>query len=112
MKEEVLKEKIYTALAQVIDPELGIDIVSMGLIYAVNLKKLKKDQFAAVIDYTLTTAGCPLASIIQSMILDKLYQLDPKHLSKENIQLNLVFDPPWTPDMMSSEVKEKLNFFL
>jgi len=112
MTKKELEKKIWDQLATVIDPELGIDIVNMGLVYSVTLAKTHKHQWQLEVEMTLTTAGCPLAGVIHAMVMTALVKIDSQVLPKENIKLNLVFDPPWTPDMMSSEAKEKLKFFL
>ncbi len=109
MTKKELVKRVWDQLAKVIDPELGIDIVSLGLVYdvSVELDPLKID-----IDLTLTTAGCPLAGVIQAMVVQTVLDLKLEDLSKEKIKVNLVFDPPWTPDMMSQAAKTKLKFLL
>ena len=85
-------------LATVMDPELHIDIVSLGLIYKV---KIKGNQ--ATVEMTLTTPGCPLAPIIDRMIKEALEPLGVV------VTLDLVWDPPWTKEMMSEEGRLKLG---
>ena len=111
---KTLEKQVWDALATVIDPELNMDIVAMGLVYGVKIKLKDKNKplFAVEIEMTLTTAGCPLVGVIQAMILQAVGEIDPKILPKKNVKLNLVFDPPWTPDMMSQAAKEKLKFIL
>jgi len=86
------------ALAQVMDPELHIDIVSLGLIYGV---KIEGSQ--VTVEMTLTTPGCPLAPIIDRMIKEALEPLGAK------VTLELVWDPPWVKEMMSEEARIKLG---
>lgn len=99
----VFKEKIvFDRLRKVIDPELDIDIVRLGLIYRV---KINKNKIRVVM--TLTTPGCPLAPVIDQMVRDALFDLveDPQ----EDLEIDLTFDPPWTPDMMDEETRLELG---
>ena len=82
---EAIKEDILTALETVIDPELGIDIVNLGLIYEV------------VIKMTLTTMGCPLADVLTEQIHGVLKDIPEVN----NIEVKLVWYPAWTTDKMS-----------
>ena len=109
MTKKELAKQVWDQLAKVVDPELGIDIVSLGLVYdvLVELDPLKID-----IDLTLTTAGCPLAGVIQAMVVQAALDIKLKDLSKDKVRVNLVFDPPWTPDMMSQAARTKLKFLL
>ena len=85
------------------DPELNVDIVSLGLIYKIDIDLKNKK---AIIEMTLTTPTCPLADLI----LDDVKFALSKIKSLESIDVNLTFDPPWTPERMSPEAKEKLGF--
>ena len=103
-------EKVYTALKTVIDPELQIDIVSLGLIYDVSIELgLKAGESSKIkITMTLTTPGCPLAPVIDDMVHQALFGLvdDVDH----NVEVNLTFDPPWVTDMMTEEARLELGF--
>lgn len=91
---EGIKEQILAALETVIDPELGIDIVNLGLIYDVEISPETGDT---VIKMTLTTMGCPLADILTDSIHDAL-----KEVSEVNgVEVKLVWYPAWTTDKMS-----------
>ncbi len=90
--------QIYDSLRTIMDPELHVDIVSLGLIYKVKISKSKVN-----VVMTLTTPGCPLAPVIDRMIREALAPLGVV------VELELVWDPPWTTDMMSEEVKLKLG---
>ncbi len=98
MKKESKKKdpKILELLKHVIDPELQIPIVEMGLIYEAQLK-----EKTAYIVMTLTTVGCPLFSVIESDIKEAL--LNSKDIDK--VEIELTFDPPWHPGMMSEQYK-------
>ena len=91
---EEIKDRILTALETVIDPELGIDIVNLGLIYEVDFDG---DSGASVIKMTLTTMGCPLADVITDEIHDALQEVP----EVKNIEVKLVWYPAWTTDRMS-----------
>ena len=116
-----LEAQIWQALHNVIDPELGIDIVKLGLIYRVTVKAkpaelasenpLNNQPVAEPVEIlmTLTTPGCPLAAVFDSMVRDALFGipgLDPDH----DVKIILTFDPPWVPDMMDEEAKAELGF--
>lgn len=94
----ITKVKVMEKLAKVMDPELHIDIVSLGLIYEVKVKGRK-----VKVEMTLTTPGCPLAPIIDRMIKEALEPLGSE------VELELVWDPPWTKDMMNEEARVKLG---
>lgn len=88
-----IKEHIVAALEQVIDPELGIDIVNLGLVYEVELY----DGGKCIIKMTLTTMGCPLADVITEQIIQALKEV-PEVTDSE---VQLVWYPAWTTDRMS-----------
>ncbi|MGX7195098.1 metal-sulfur cluster assembly factor [Enterococcus olivae] len=91
---EEIKDRILTALETVIDPELGIDIVNLGLIYEVGFDG---ETGESVIKMTLTTMGCPLADVITEEIHDALKDVP----EVEKIEVKLVWYPAWTTDKMS-----------
>jgi len=95
------KKKVLNKLSEVMDPELNISIVDLGLVYDA---KLIKDKVKVVM--TLTTIGCPLFFLIESQIKDKIKELGIK---EKNIILNLTFDPPWTMEKMSKKGKTMLG---
>lgn len=89
------------SLSNVMDPEMHMSIVDMGLIY--NVKVSKKGVHILM---TLTTIGCPLYSVIEEDIRNKLADLGFLH---KNIKLELTFDPPWSLDRMSKKGKAMLG---
>jgi metal-sulfur cluster biosynthetic enzyme len=99
----ISEKQVWEQLKTVIDPELSLDVVSLGFIYDV---QVKDDQIK--INYSLTTPGCPLANFIAQNMRQALSELvdDPN----SQIELRLVFDPAWTPDMMSQEAKKSLGY--
>jgi metal-sulfur cluster biosynthetic enzyme len=98
---EELKESIMGALELVIDPELGIDIVNLGLIY-----DLKMDEEGNLsIDMTLTAMGCPLAGTIVDQVKRALADIP----EVKDTEVNIVWNPPWNKDMMSRYAKIALG---
>lgn len=97
----ITKEQVLAQLATVMDPELHIDIVSLGLIYEVRV-----DQHVNI-KMTLTTPGCPLAPVIDTMVKDAIVKLPG--LSRQDIAVELVWEPAWSVDLMSEEAKLQLG---
>lgn len=93
---------VLEALHAVIDPELGLDIVSLGMVYGVAVV----DSHVAI-EMTLTTPGCPLHESIDADVRHCLGQVP----GVDEITVDLVWDPPWTPDAMTDEAKRQLGFF-
>ncbi|EOG9415292.1 metal-sulfur cluster assembly factor [Listeria monocytogenes] len=99
--DEQLKENLMGALEQVIDPELGIDIVNIGLVYDVELD----DDGLCTVSMTLTTMGCPLAGILTEQVQMALSDIP----EVKDTSVNLVWNPPWTKDRMSRYAKIALG---
>ena len=97
----MLKDQdIFNALKGVIDPELGINVVDLGLVYGVEI-----NEGVVRVEMTLTSPGCPLAGLIDQMVKSAVGKLD----GVERVELELVWDPPWIPAMMSEEVREEFG---
>ena len=92
---------VLEALRQVEDPELGMDIVDLGLVYEVEVE----DSKARVL-YSLTSMGCPAGPLIAQDIDSAVRQVE----GIQDVELELTFDPPWTPDRMSDDAKFILGF--
>jgi metal-sulfur cluster biosynthetic enzyme len=88
-------------LRQVEDPELGMDIVDLGLVYEAEVEDSK-----AKVLYSLTSMGCPAGPLIAQDIDSAVRQVE----GIEDVELELTFDPPWTPDRMSDDAKFILGF--
>ena len=97
----VTREDVVEALHQVEDPELGMDIVELGLMYDVEV-----DGPNVKILYSLTSMGCPAGPMIADGIVDVASSVP----GVENVETELTFDPPWTPDRMSDDAKFILGF--
>lgn len=96
------RELVYAALSEVIDPELGVNIFDLGLVY-----ELVLDASGNVaIRMTLTTPGCPLGGYLDDEIHSCLQQFP----SLGEVSVDLVFVPPWHPDMMSDAAKDQLGW--
>ena len=95
------ENQVLDALKSVIDPEIGINIVDLGLIYKVRLEEKE-----ITIDLTLTTPGCPMHDGMPDWVRESLKRLSPD----ASIEVNLVWNPKWTPKLMSQEAKKQLGF--
>lgn len=107
----ITRDWVYECLKQVIDPELNVDIVSLGLIYDVSVSPVQTEKGEKThlhILMTLTTPGCPLAGSFQFMVKDSLKGL-PEINVDTDLEVELTFDPPWTVDMMDQETKMTLG---
>ncbi|WP_144558872.1 metal-sulfur cluster assembly factor [Shouchella miscanthi] len=98
------KDRVMAELENVIDPELGIDIVNLGLVYDVHLD----ENINAEVEMTLTAMGCPLAGTIVSDVKNSLKEL--QELGElGDVDVNIVWSPPWTKDKMSRYAKIALG---
>ncbi|MDX6482167.1 MAG: hypothetical protein QOG85_2677 [Gaiellaceae bacterium] len=95
------KEEVLEVLRTVEDPELGMDVVDLGLVYEVEVVDSK-----AKILYSLTSMGCPAGPLIAEDMAGAARQVE----GIEDVELELTFDPPWTPDRMSDDAKFILGF--
>ena len=94
------KEKIISEIKKIYDPELPVNIYDLGLIYDIQVKGRK-----AEIKMTLTTPNCPVAESLPKEVKEGALQVD----EIDDVDLQLVWDPPWSKDMMSEEAKLELN---
>lgn len=94
----VTEELVRGMLLDVLDPEIQIDIVNLGMVYNVNISEDGKKVTVLV---TLTTMGCPLFDDIKDQIVERVSSLD----GVEQVDVELTFDPPWSKDLMSEEAK-------
>jgi len=95
------KEELFEALKQVEDPELGMDIVELGLLYDVEVQGPRVH-----IKYSLTSMGCPAGPLIQQSVEEVAASLP----GVEDVDTELTWDPPWTPEKMSDDAKFILGF--
>jgi metal-sulfur cluster biosynthetic enzyme len=97
-----LREIIGRALETVVDPEVALNIVDVGLVHGVKVA----DDFVHV-DVTMTSAACPVADVIVGDIEDGLGRVLPRHLK---IKVELVWEPPWTPARISASAREAMGW--
>ena len=95
------KDEVLEILRKVIDPEIGINVVDLGLVYDVNIDDNRLD-----VDMTMTTAACPLGAYITDQAGMLLRQFFPD----ADVNINLVWHPPWTPEMMSDTARQQLGW--
>ncbi|RIW35283.1 metal-sulfur cluster assembly factor [Bacillus salacetis] len=99
--DQEMKDSMMGALEQVVDPELGIDIVNLGLVYDVELD----DEGKAIVTMTLTSMGCPLAGTIVDQVKAALSDLP----EVKETEVDIVWNPPWSKDKMSRYAKIALG---
>jgi metal-sulfur cluster biosynthetic enzyme len=96
------QEAVLEALRNVYDPELGINIVDLGLVYEVEIRDGEVD-----ITYSLTTMGCPIGPLIEEQMQQFLAGVE----GVREVRAEMVLRPPWSPEMMSEEAKAALGVF-
>ncbi|MBX6353790.1 MAG: metal-sulfur cluster assembly factor [Thermoflavifilum sp.] len=94
----ITEEQVKALLMDVLDPEIQIDIVNLGMVYGVDISE---DGKTVKVTMTLTTMGCPIFDMLRDEIIEKVKTLP----GVENVDVELTFDPPWSPEMMSEEAK-------
>lgn len=94
-------EEVNDALSNVIDPELGLDFVELGLVYDVAI-----DGSTVNITFSLTTPACPIGPQVSEQMIEFVGELD----DVDEVVPKMVFDPPWTPERMSEDAKFALGF--
>lgn len=97
------RDRLLETLKNVYDPELGINIVDLGLVYEVNIE----DDGLVHVEYTLTTMGCPIGPLIEQQIEALLSNVQ----GVKGVDAEMVLRPAWSPEMMSEEAKAALGFF-
>lgn len=100
---ETLTQALVKELKTVFDPEIPVDIYELGLIYKVDVA----DNKDITIDMTLTAPGCPVAGEMPGWVKEAVSRVP----GIGDVTVNMVFDPPWTPQRMSDEAKLELNMF-
>src|SRR5438552_14796851 len=95
-------DEITEALKQVYDPELNINVVDLGLVYGTDID----EEGNVKVTMTLTSPGCPIGPMVGEMVQDALSPLD----GIKNVDVDVVWTPPWNPGKMSEEAKMELGF--
>tara|TARA_X000000368_G_scaffold409915_1_gene392615 strand:+ start:557 stop:871 length:315 start_codon:yes stop_codon:yes gene_type:complete len=101
-----IKNNIIDILKQCNDPELPIDLWNLGLIYELNVYEQPKNTFGVDITMSLTTPGCSMGQYMVEDIKSKISTLE----YMTNVNVEITFDPPWSPEMMTEEGRHKLGF--
>ena len=102
MTDEAVLKEIRNMLSTVEDPELGLDIVSLGLVYAIEC-----EAGHARVVYTLTSMGCPMGPMIEREIVEAVRWVE----GVESVETELVFAPPWSPEKMSDDARFMLGVY-
>ncbi len=96
---QISKEDVLEAFRSIVDPELGLNIVDLGIIYNIEINGNK-----ILVKMTFTTPKCPFSFVIFRQVRDTL-----KKLGFTDIKINIVFDPPWNPSMINPAVRNKVR---
>lgn len=100
--EEALRERIIDTIHTIFDPEIPVDIYELGLIYKIEIFPINN----VMIEMTLTSPMCPVAETLPQEVQDKIKALE----GVNDVQVEVVFDPPWDQEMMSEAAKLELGF--
>ena len=98
---QAIGEKVVERICQIYDPEIPVNIYELGLIYDIQVS----DECDVEIEMTLTSPNCPVAESLPKMVKDNILKL----VGVDDVDLKLVWDPPWTKDKMSEAAKLELN---
>ena len=99
-------DKIIKALKEVYDPEIPVNIYDLGLIYELRVKETKPGKYKVHVVMTLTAIGCPVTGALAAYVEDAIREAAPE---VEDVEVEVTFDPPWTPDMVTEEGRELLK---
>ena len=99
------QEEVFIALKDCYDPEIPVNIVDLGLIYGVKIDPAENDQQDVSVDMTLTSPGCPAHVTIGEQVKSRVQQL----AGVRNVNVNVVWTPPWTPERLSNDARKQLG---
>ena len=102
LEKKALEDKVIDAIKECYDPEIPVNIWELGLIYEINVG----DDPVVNVKMTLTAPGCPAARSLPIEVHERVAQI----AGVSDVQVEVVWDPPWTPEMMSQEAKLELGF--
>jgi metal-sulfur cluster biosynthetic enzyme len=103
----IAEDKVREALKQVVDPELFVNIVDLGLIYEVKIDEQPDGKSNVGVNMTMTSPACPAGPQLLSQSKDVVSRLD----GVSEVDVRLVMDPPWTPDRMTEDARDQLGIF-
>lgn len=104
----ITEDMVRSALKNVYDPEIGLDIINLGLVYNVDVLE---DGRKVDVDMTLTTPACPAGPQIVEQARREIMGLQDVYKDLEEVNINLVWTPFWNPSMMTDEARDELGFF-
>ncbi len=99
-------ERVIKALKEVYDPEIPVNVYDLGLVYEIRVKKDEKGKPVIYVAMTLTAVGCPVAGAIAAYAEEAIREAVPE---ASDVIIDIVFDPPWTPDRVTPEGREMLK---
>lgn len=99
------QEEVFTALKDCYDPEIPVNIVDLGLIYEVKIDPAENDRQDVTVDMTLTAQGCPAHVMIGEQVKSRIQQM----AGVRNVNVNVVWNPPWTPERISADARKQLG---
>jgi len=99
-------DKIIKALKEVYDPEIPVNVYDLGLIYEITAEEVKPGKYYVKILMTLTAIGCPVAGQIAAYVEEAIRDMVPE---VEDVEVEITFDPPWSPDYVTPEGRELLK---
>jgi metal-sulfur cluster biosynthetic enzyme len=103
----IAEDKVREALKQVVDPELFVNVVDLGLIYEVKIDEQPDGTSNVGVNMTMTSPACPAGPQLLSQSKDVVSRLD----GVREVDVRLVMDPPWTPDRMTEDARDQLGIF-
>ena len=103
----IAEDKVREALKQVIDPELFVNIVDLGLIYEIKIDETDEGKSNVNVEMTMTSPACPAGPQLLGQSKDFVSRLE----EVGEVDVKLVMDPPWTPDRMTEDAKDQLGIF-
>lgn len=103
----IVEDSVRETLKQVIDPELFVNIVDLGLIYDVNITEQEDGQSDIKVDMTMTSPACPAAPQLISQSKEAIGRME----GVKGVEIQLVMAPPWTPDRMTEDARDQLGIF-
>ncbi len=103
----IAEDKVREALKQVIDPELFVNIVDLGLIYEIKIEENDEGKSNVDVEMTMTSPACPAGPQLLGQSKDFVGRLE----EVGEVDVKLVMDPPWTPDRMTEDAKDQLGIF-
>ncbi len=103
----ISEDSVREALKQVIDPELFVNVIDLGLIYLVTLQEPVEDKTDVTVEMTMTSPACPAGPQLISQAKTAIGKLE----GAGNVEIKIVMVPPWTPDRMTEDARDQLGIF-